>query len=408
MPQIIWLLAKRYMGDYYKEGTISFMAIICFVGIFIGTCALALIICIMSGFEEVTYQKLQTMHAPIIISAVGKPLNVQAISKVLDQEFLEVAAYSPRYLNHVIVADEDESMSNVLVIQAVAPEKESKVSTIESLIISPRSNNKLSNLLQKNNIIIGKKLSEILGVSVGETIELFYVSENVGGRKISLQQKSAVVAGIFHAGIEEFDANMIICSLEFLHKLFPDAGITQIGVALKKNSDEQKFIDSLSKRLHLEVYSWKELYPALLAALKLEKYAMFFILVLITLVASMNIMSLLFMFTTQKKGDIAILKAHGCTNFCIKSIFLVITFFLTAVSALFGLIVAFAIGWIIKTYPFIKLPDVYYVSHLPIYMEFKFFGFVFLIVMLLSFIATLVPLFSTKKINIAHLLRHEA
>ena len=266
----------------------------------------------------------------------------------------------------------------------------------------------LTTLLQKNHVIIGKKLAEQWGVTVGDTITLLYTSDEMSGKKIMLQQAPALISGLFHAGIEEFDAGMIICSLTFLHTLFPETGITQLGIVLKPETTEPSVIAALSKRLKLEVYSWKELYPALLAALKLEKYAMFFILVLITLVASMNIVSLLFMFITQKKGSIAILKANGCTTFDIQSIFLIITLGLATSATLAGLACAYAVGWILQTYPFITLPDVYYVSHLPIHMEFKLFVLVFIVVILLCFLATFIPLRATKKISIAHVLRNEA
>ena len=70
------------------------------------------------------------------------------------------------------------------------------------------------------------------------------------------------------------------------------------------NTEETAVIEKLKKRLpHLQVNSWKDLYPALVSSLKLEKYVMFFILALITLVASMNmISSALYANSTKTKG----------------------------------------------------------------------------------------------------------
>ena len=73
-------------------------------------------------------------------------------------------------------------------------------------------------------------------------------------------------------------------------------------------------IQKLRHRLGLDVYSWKDLYPSLVASLKLEKYVSFFILALILLVASMNIISLLFMQITQKRPTIALLQAMGMST----------------------------------------------------------------------------------------------
>ena len=52
----------------------------------------------------------------------------------------------------------------------------------------------------------------------------------------------------------------------------------------------------------------------LFSALKLEKTMMFLLLVLITIVASFNIVSTLTMIVTEKQKEIAILKAMGATR----------------------------------------------------------------------------------------------
>ena len=60
----------------------------------------------------------------------------------------------------------------------------------------------------------------------------------------------------------------------------------------------------------------------LFSALKLEKTMMFFLLVLITIVASFNIVSTLTMIVTEKQKEIAILKAMGATRNSIRRIFM--------------------------------------------------------------------------------------
>jgi len=151
----------------------------------------------------------------------------------------------------------------------------------------------------------------------------------------------------------------------------------------------------------------EQLYPALLEALKLEKYAMFLILALITLVASMSIISLLFMQITQKRADIAILKSMGLSAGNISKIFLYVGITIAFFGSAIGLGLAFVAGWLLEKYPFIQLPDAYYVSHLPAKMEWPIFIAVFAIVMILSFLSTWIPARRTKKINISRILRFE-
>ena len=59
---------------------------------------------------------------------------------------------------------------------------------------------------------------------------------------------------------------------------------------------------------------WMQMNRNLFSALKLEKTMMFLLLVLITIVASFNIVSTLTMIVTEKQKEIAILKAMGATR----------------------------------------------------------------------------------------------
>ncbi|HML19332.1 MAG TPA: FtsX-like permease family protein, partial [Candidatus Dependentiae bacterium] len=218
----------------------------------------------------------------------------------------------------------------------------------------------------------------------------------------------AIVGGIFKTGIEEFDAGLIFSSTQLYSDMFNPQGADQISLKLSPQTDEPALIKKLHDRLGLEVYSWKDLYPALVSALKLEKYVMFFILALITLVASMNMISLLFMQIIQKRGDIAILKTMGMSNLQVQSIFIFMGFIISCVASLCGLAIAWLIGIIISRFPIITLPDVYYVSHLPIYLDYKVFIIIFTVVMLMSLIATWIPIRKIKNIHIADVLRFEA
>jgi ABC-type lipoprotein release transport system permease subunit len=62
---------------------------------------------------------------------------------------------------------------------------------------------------------------------------------------------------------------------------------------------------------------------------------------------------------------------------------------------------------LLEKYPIIELPDVYYVSHLPARMNAEIFVIVFLVTMLLGFLATWLPSRQAKQIKIAQVLRQE-
>ena len=410
MNKLSFFIAWRYLWYSAYENNISAMIRICFISILIGTFSLGLVTAIMHGFEIVIHEKMQGIHAQATIQGHGQALNIKAISTVLNNEFPSVAAFSPSITEHALVHTEDkEAPLTVVILKGIDPTQEAQVSRLQDKIVRlPGTPSTLQESIHDNRILIGKALAENLGVKLGDEIDLFYLEKLEQARKkVTLDSIQAIIGGIFDTGIDEFDTGLVFCSRAFLESLFAETGITSINLKFKPGTDEQKVITRLKDRLDLEVYSWKDLYPALVSALKLEKYVMFFILMLITLVASMNMISLLFMQITQKRGDIAILKAMGVAHHTITSIFVVIGMSISSIAASIGLALAWLASWILEHYPFIQLPDAYYVSHLPAKMEWSVLVVVFASVMLLSFIATWLPARKTRNINVADVLRFE-
>lgn len=410
MKQIVLTLALRYLWGAGKEKNISTMIIICFVSLLIGTFSLAIIVSIMNGFEHATHEKLRGIHASLIMRSPGNELNIQDIAPILRKEFPAISAFAPSAYKQVIIQEPTtDDMSHVVMLRAIDPLYEQEMDTLARTIISPADTSTLSTMLAHDQIIIGKKLAQELALNTGDYVTLLYsTQESPEGRKITLEQHKAIIGGIFATGIDEFDSGLVVCSFVFFNRLFPDEGISQINVRLAHSADERKVLTALQQRFSgLHIYSWKELYPALVSALALEKYAMFFILSLIILVASMNVISLLFMQIIQKRADIAILQAMGLSRMQTRTIFTFMGMIIATTASIIGLILAAIACFILERFPFIQLPDTYYVSHLPAKMEWHIFGFIFLFILFISYCSTQFAIARMRKITIIDLLRFE-
>jgi len=402
-------IAWRYLVGSPYEKNVSTMVKICFWGIMIGTFALALVMSIMHGFEQAIYQKMQGIHPQVMMSNGANMLDCSRIAAVLTREFPTVAAYSPQTTEHVIIqTDSNNDITNVLALRGIDATREQAVSTLHKKIINPAEST-LANCIHDNHVLIGASCAQSLNVSVGDQIQLLFArKKGTRKRRVLFDNKTAVIGGIFKTGIDEFDQGVMFCSLDFFAQLFPNTGITQINFRLHEKSNEQAVIKKLKNRFHLDVYSWKDLYLPLVSALKLEKYAMFFILALIMLVACMNIISLLFMQITQKRGDIAMLKSMGMPDSQIRAIFFIMGTSVATIGTTIGLALAWFAGLLLQRYPLITLPDVYYVTHLPVTLDLRIFAAIFLLAIVMSIIATWLPLRNIKTSNIATMLRFEA
>lgn len=409
MYDLIWLLAKRYLLASNREHTISIMIKICFVGILIGTCALALVISIMKGFEQATAEQLQGIHAQIIMRPQSDDeIDEKKVAQALETDFHDlVAAYSPSCIAQVIVQKPGSSeISSVMELRGIDPFKEARTSSLEHKIIDDKT---LHATVHDNHILIGNECAQTLGLQKGDTVTLLFMHKlNKKGQPI-FESIPAYIGGVFKTGIEEFDSSLALCSLPFFNQLFPESGITHFNIRLHAHINEAIALEKLRHYFDsFDVYSWHDLYPALMQALVLEKYAMFLILLLMVFVACMGILSLIFMMITQKQGDIAILTAMGMPSRHLHLVFLLIGTILTAASAFCGLIIAWCAGMVIEYFQLISLPDIYYVSHVPVTLEVSTFLSLFFLIVFLGIGASWLPIRNMKWIKVADVLRFEA
>lgn len=411
MNPLILSLAWRMLKGTTHERSISTMALISFCSIALGVGSLALVVSIMNGFEKVTHEKMQSIHPQLFIRSDGYPINMKKLGTFLEQNIPNITAYAPNTTRTVIVAptNQKSSIDNVVLLKGVEPRQEQQVSSLHSKITQPKPRLPMHKLLPNNQVIVGKRIAQQLKLHVGSELTIYAAQPaSKYSRKITFNDHDVKVGGIFDTGIEEFDAHLIICSLEQLNILFPRAHPTEVGIKLKDGTDEDEVVEQIQQRIGLDVLSWKELYPALVSALQLEKYVMFFLLALVTLVASMNLISLLFMQITRKRKTMALLCSFGMPFSQVRSLFYCLGLMLTVSASWCGLLLAFVVGLWIDYYPFITLPDVYYVTHLPISMSWSIFVLVFIVSILLSVVGLWVPIRTIRYMKVAQVLRFES
>jgi lipoprotein-releasing system permease protein len=397
-------LAWRYVKQATRQSTLQTMLWICFSSIFVGTFSLALIVSIMSGFESATQEKLQGIYPDIIIeSPAGSFLDAQPLAEYLQKTFpniLQTCTYSSQ---QVLVQTPHTQEPTVVGLLKGITAKEAHVTNLHTKYHLAQDAH-----LKGPHVIIGKTMAETLNREIGDQITLLYSADpHTRLDKIRFSSLPVTIVGLINTGIAEYDNALILANQTFITSLFEEECINQIGIKLSNKAHAKKITQECAALPELHAYRWQDLYPSLVSALKLEKYAMFFILGLIVLVASMNNISLLFMFITAKRKEIALLKMLGMNMRTLMLIFLFFNLFITCLASLFGLACAYGVGRLLQRYPFIELPDIYYVSHLPVHLDPFIFLAIFTLVLVLGFLSALLPLFSLKKINVTQTLRFE-
>jgi lipoprotein-releasing system permease protein len=209
----------------------------------------------------------------------------------------------------------------------------------------------------------------------------------------------------------EYDATFAYIALEEAARLLGMEGrATGVEVKVRDVYAAADVAKALRSELGYPYWAkdWMQSNRNLFSALKLEKVVMFIILVLIVMVAAFNIISTLIMVVMEKTKDIAILMTLGATRRTIRRIFALEGLIIGVAGTTAGTALGGLLCHLLRRYQFIRLPsDVYYISTLPVSLE---YGTILLVVassILICFLATVYPARQASRVDPAEAIRYE-
>jgi lipoprotein-releasing system permease protein len=407
-------ISRRYLKAKRKQSFISLITIISIGGVALGVAALIIVISVMTGFKEDLQDKILGAHSHLVVLEEGT--YVREYREVIErvQKIKGVVAATPFIQTQVMLSSDDGGISGAI-LRGIDPQTAPGV-------ISIKKDLKIGSLDELSTgrdgvpgIILGKELAKLLRVTYGDPLVML---SPTGGEitpfGMTPKMRRFVVVGIFEAGMYDYDSSFAYVSIASAQRFLdmPDA-VTGVEVRLAdiyKARDVGKIITAQLSELSPSFYtlSWMDMNKNLFAALKLEKVAMFIILVLIVFVAAFNIASTLIMLVMEKSRDVAILKAMGATKWSIMKIFVLEG---TIIGA-FGTAIGSAFGWgaclVLKEYQFIKLdPNIYYISALPVKMVPTDIFTIVIASLFLCLLATIYPSWQASRMDPVEALRYE-
>lgn len=411
------LLAFRYLRSRRREGFVSIIALFSILGIMLGVATLILVTSLMNGIRLEMMNNFVGIDGHVTVYGQGRSLTgtMPLMEKIAHID--GVATVSQRIEGQVMAS----ASGRALGAQVIG-------TTAEDIAKKPRLNEKIytqvmANFKEGEGVLIGERLLENLGLSVGQSLTLISPQGRATFAGMVPRLKAYKIIGTFKLGMHAMDASLILMPYEDARVYFTlpeveNGSASAIEITADKLEEAQAVAEKIAGAIGpgYRVYDWQQSNQGIFNALKIQRDVMVIILALIILVAAFNIISSLIMLVKDKRRDIAILRAMGASRRVVLKIFL-----LTGMSiGIIGTLLGFGLGllaaenlealrqWLEAALGYkILIENLYFLSTLPTKTDPIEVISILALSLLLSFLAALYPAWRAASQPPAEVLRYE-
>jgi ABC-type lipoprotein release transport system permease subunit len=216
-------------------------------------------------------------------------------------------------------------------ITAVEPEVEAPTSLVAENINQGR----FLTAEDRDSIVIGQGLADLLDVTVGDRVNL------LGRRKNeSMRQRTMTVVGIYSLGLGDAEKGTVFINLPTAQTLYNLRNQeTEVAILLQNVGQESAVIPALKADLpNYEVDSWKTLRPAIQQTLAIKGAFTLILGLIVLLIASIGILNLMLMAVFERTREMGVLGALGMKGRQLMGLFLLEGIFIGALGAVVGCI----------------------------------------------------------------------
>jgi lipoprotein-releasing system permease protein len=415
-------ISLRYLRAKRREAFISLITVIATFGVLLGVMTLNIVLSVMTGFEEDLRSRILGFNPHILVTSLGGPIGDYQHAVEKARQVPGAAAAAPFIYSQVMISSR-QSVSGVLVrgldpaqanavVDIAAHLKEGSIAGLGRPQTVTTKDGAEERTVTLTGVIIGQALARQLGVLLGDPINVVSpLNSTPGPLGMTPKVKRFVVAAIFDSGMYNYDEGLMLMSLADAQNFFGLSDhVTGIEVRVDNVYDAQQIARRLEAALGFpyKARDWTEINRNIFAALALEKFVYFIVLLLIVLVAAFNIIATLIMVVMEKRKDIAVLKSMGATNQSIRRIFIYKGAIIGCIGTLLGTMLGYGGCWLLDRYHFIDLPpDVFYTSTLPVKIYPMNFALVGLASIAICLLATIYPARQAANLPPVEVLRYE-
>ena len=342
-------IARRYLFAKKSQTAVNVLTLVALIGVSFGTMALVVVLSVFNGFENLILSLFNSFNPDMEIRlAEGKSFDMDEFPTeelknipgvlYLGEVYEETALLMYRERQHIVkLRGVDENYRYITGLDTMLLEGEYKLRSGDH-----------------SNLIMGQGVAYVLGANINDLLNPLTIYIPKRGRISGIHPAQAFnassnyAAGIF--GVQaEFDMEYVIAPISLLRYLTEyNNQVTSVMLAVDPSYNLRQVQQEVSallgedfivrNRLQQEEFLYK--------VMRSEKWAIFFILTFIVIIAAFNITGSLTMLVLEKTRDIGILRSMGASLSMVKKIFLYEGFLISAGGAMAGIISGAFVSWL--------------------------------------------------------------
>ncbi|MBA7566251.1 Lipoprotein-releasing system transmembrane protein LolE [subsurface metagenome] len=397
-----FFIAHRYVIAKKSHNAINIIAAISIIGISIGTIAFITILSVFNGFDEVVRGLFNSFYADLeIVPKQGKTFTIseEKIREIHEMDaVLDIGSIVEE--NALLIYGNRQTVATVRGVDL----NYASITGIDTLVVDGDFT------LYKGNTpfaIVGRGIKYTLNMEL-EFSDVLKIIVPRRTSKISLDPNRSLNSKLirpsgFFISQPELEIKYVLVPLKFAMALFDyENEISAMEIKLAPNANEtrtQRRIQEIAGD-DLIVKNRIQQNELLYKTMKSEKWAIFFILFFILLVASFNVVGSLTMLIIEKKNDIQTLRHLGSTMLTIKKVFLMEGLIISFMGAIAGLLIGSMICLAQQEFGWVKLQGAgtFVIDSYPVRIMFTDIVLVLIVVSAIGFFASWYPIrFITRK-----------
>ncbi|MFM1929013.1 MAG: hypothetical protein RL387_341 [Bacteroidota bacterium] len=389
-------IAKRMSFQKSKSNT-SFIVKLSIAATSISIAAIILTFSIVNGFQEQIAQKVYQFWGSIRINPInGNVLNESPQLLNAIEQLPEVKSVQPYATQTAVIAYEKE-------MEGIIVKGMNKRQTIPFF----QTNSNLNELfIEKNNeTVLSQEIANKIGASIGSVVRVNFLQNG------KVQERKFKVKGIYHSGIEEYDAQFIFIDLTVLQLMNVESTeISGYSIQLHKHANAefiQKKIQAICPP-NTVATRIEEDYPQIFDWIGVQTVNRNVAVTIMLIIAVVNLLTCLFILILERVHMIGTLSAMGADEQFIRKVFLYQVSFINWMGIAIGTVIGIGLSLLQYYTGWIQLDETaYFMKTLPIKIIPVQIILVIIGTAVVSYISFLIPTIWINKISPAKTIRFD-